>query len=400
MAKKKTLIIVVALAVLLLVTILGGRCLYNKALASGRKALIIESGYLPLLEAMELIKYKIVSNDATDYSFSKQDGGIDVVIDFYLNEERCVKGEYTFGLSGNILHADGIDYISGDKFAAITNVYVEYAEDGLVGYHSNYQGHDWTKVFAPLVAHSNGVYREADKNTIYNNSLDGMIQNYNLGHRVFENDFCMTTDGDLAVLHDWGSVVGEPMTAAQWKQQETIYGAKCRTMLIGDVLDQMIINKDMFMVTDTKTAQIGEQMKKEFQIIKDEAVKRDPELLNRIIPQIYNREMYTVVKDIYPFPSIIFTLYLTQETDDEIVSFVAENDDIKVVTIASDGSGRLHLAERLGEYDKLVYAHTPNAFGDIQALSQQGVDGFYTDFILPRDWKTYDEVVKGQATVQ
>jgi len=179
------------------------------------------------------------------------------------------------------------------------------------------------------------------------------------------------------------------MTAAQWKEHGEVKGVQCQTILLGDVLDQMVINKDMFLVTDTKTAKVGKNMKREFESIKSEAMKRDPELLQRIIPQIYNIDMYTVVTEIYPFQSIIFTLYKAEESDEEILDFMAAHDDIKVITTRGNEKGRLDLVGPLGERDKLVYAHTLNKRKEIEAMHKLGVYGIYTDFILPSDWETY-----------
>ena len=61
-------------------------------------------------------------------------------------------------------------------------------------------------------------------------------------------------------------------------------------MLIGDVFDQMIINRDMVLVTDIKSMEISKEDRiTQFKELVSEANKRDKELLDRVIPQIYHQ---------------------------------------------------------------------------------------------------------------
>lgn len=48
--------------------------------------------------------------------------------------------------------------------------------------------------------------------------------------------------------------------------------------------------------------------------------------------QIYNEPMLETVKEVHAFPSIIYTLYATQDTEDQVVDFVQKN-DIDAVTM-------------------------------------------------------------------
>ena len=375
----------------------------NKAvtLAVNEDALL-ENNYVPLNAIMELCGYSVKSQ-AAQYSYVKKDSGVDISVDFHFDDNKCVKNEYQFDLTEKIFWMDKVGYIQKDKLKEIINMDIAYQNGSLVVTPVEYDVHEWTTAFAPLVAHAGGIYREANRDTDYTNSLDTTIQNYNLGHRVFEFDFRLTTDGDLAVVHDWEDENGEKVrkTTAQWEAQNEVKGVACRTMLVDDVLDQMVINKDMFIITDTKTDKVGKNMEKQFQLIKKAAMERDPELLKRIIPQIYNMEMYEVVKKVHPFPSIIFTFYKTKETDDNLFDFVTAHDDIKVVATWAGEPGRFDLVQRLNEHGKLGYAHSLidheyslNAYEDIVIMKEKGIYGFYTDYLLPRDWQTYEEVSK------
>ena len=390
-AKKKLYILALIVGFALLGIL--AMCMTNAAKMemTSNDAELMQKGYIPLDKAMKLCKYKNTTNDEAKHVYTKKDSGLKIVIEFLFDENQCFKNEYQFDLAEAVIWSENLCYIKADKFKEIVNVEVTYADNQLLIKPIEYGIHEWTTAFVPVVAHAGGGYREGNQQIEYTNSLDAIIQNYNLGHRVFEIDFRLTSDQKLAAVHEWKDENGKKIkvTAKQWKEQENIFGLQYRTMLIGDVLDQMVINKDMFLITDTKTAKVGKKMNREFEWIVKEAKKRDPKLLERIIPQIYKREMYTAVTQIYPFQSIIFTLYLTKDTDSEILDFMASHDDIKVVTTWEDKRGRVDLAEPLKEYGKLVYAHTINDPEGIVAMQEKGVYGIYTDFLLPRDWQTY-----------
>ena len=395
-ASKKILQIAL-LAIGLIFLVGGGLFLYKKENPTGKIEVtasaeaLMADGYVPLSEAMKAGKYKGTIKDEAKAVFTKKDAGLTISIEFLFDENVCIKNEYQFDLTNAMVWSEGMCFIKQDKLKEIINIEVVYEDEALVIKPLEYDVHEWTTAFAPLVAHAGGGYRHGGKETTYTNSLDAIIQNYDLGHRVFEIDFRLTSDKELAAIHSWKDENGEniKMTAAQWKEHGEVKGVQCQTILLGDVLDQMVINKDMFLVTDTKTAKVGKNMKREFESIKSEAMKRDPELLQRIIPQIYNIDMYTVVTEIYPFQSIIFTLYKAEESDEEILDFMAAHDDIKVITTRGNEKGRLDLVGPLGERDKLVYAHTLNKRKEIEAMHKLGVYGIYTDFILPSDWETY-----------
>ncbi|MFD2881100.1 hypothetical protein ACFTAO_42795 [Paenibacillus rhizoplanae] len=66
------------------------------------------------------------------------------------------------------------------------------------------------------------------------------------------------------------------------------------------IVNLMEIYPDTYIVTDTKELE-AQQVTKQFQLIVEAARKKDPALLERIVPQIYSREMLEVVKQVYAF---------------------------------------------------------------------------------------------------
>ena len=334
---------------------------------------------------MELVGY---DQTEAEYTFVNRSSSVEINVTYNIEKSVCHKNDYTFSLENATTFFEDVCYIRKDILTDIVNAEFFYDEDVLTAKSRVYETHEWINAFAPLIAHAGGGLRQLEQNTIYTNSVEAVVQNYNLGHRVFEVDFLLTTDRRLVAVHDWGDVGEEPMSFEEWGQLTQIGGTDCTTMLIDDVLDQMVINKDMFLVTDTKISEVGEDMTEQFRIIKEEALKRDPALLERIIPQIYNRPMYESVIDVHPFKSIVFTLYLTPDTGEEVVEFVENHDDIKVVTLPG-GDGRIEFAESLAEIGKVVYVHTLNDYVSMHHFFGKGAYGIYTDYLLPQDIEVF-----------
>ena len=92
-------------------------------------------------------------------------------------------------------------------------------------------------------------------------------------------DFYLTSDRKLAAVHDWhqfGNKDGVALSSENWKKFKAQIAPESQdtytTMLISDVLDQMVINQDMVLITDTKSMEIPkEDMITQFQEIVSEA---------------------------------------------------------------------------------------------------------------------------------
>ncbi len=260
----------------------------------------------------------------------------------------------------------------------LSNGYTHLNDEQIISFNN----HQWTTKYPPLVAHAGGII----ENNIYSNSLEALILNYNLGHRIFEFDFCLTSDNHLAATHDWNNFDNKQLHSSEW-QKYKIFN-KFTTLEIGNILDELMINKDMYIITDTKEKS-KEKVTTQFKIIYAEAVRREKELLNRIIPQIYDEEMYSVIKKIYEFPSIIYTLYQTSSSDEKVFNFVKDKEDIKVITMwgdRADGQTGLEFINNLNKINKLVYVHTINEPEKIRYFLNRGVHGIYTDSFLPSDY--------------
>lgn len=360
---------------------------------------LLQSGYYPADDVLGQLQYEKLSGGGGYQSKS----GIQKVITLDLENEKASKNGYAFDIAGQWHRFLGRTYLGENMVEEMLQVQVAPGLLTTKVTPIEYSPHQWLTAFPNLIAHAGGTFRGQSYNTFYTNSLEAIEQNYSLGHRVFEIDFSLTSDGKLAAVHDWeqfGHANGVAMSSAEWLGFQT-YGSpvtesRFTSMLIGDILDQMMVNEDLFIVTDTKIADDQAAIRQQFMEIYNEASKRDLSLLNRIIPQIYNEEMLAVIQDVYPFPSVIYTLYMTQDSAEKVLDFVLSQDSIQTVTIPV-GHGVFFTQdffEALHANGKKVYTHTIHTYDDLTTYSALGVDGFYTGLLLPRDQLLYRDSEK------
>lgn len=366
---------------------------------------LMRQGYIPLNQSMELSGYSLIDNQKN--IFQKNIGEQTLTISFDLDLRQCQKNDYIFSIKSAIYKLRGKVYIKSSILTQITNdsykvskkgnVYIPVQEDNDI-----YVNHKWTK--EKLISHAGGGYRDGDQGDLsyYTNSYDALIQNYNLGARVFEFDFCMTTDGRLAAVHDWdkfANMDGEAVSSAEWANMSAnakpLTDGAYTTMFIEDILDQMMINQDMYLVTDFKFDELNEaEMTLLFHTLMDAVEKRDTTLAHRIIPQIYSEEMYDWIMNIYPFESIIFTCYKTTEDAKDIIQFCSEKENIHVIT-AKYGDKRFdeNIIKRIHRKKLLFYNHTISSYPKLYECFANGVDGVYSNLFLPQDIDVYKKSI-------
>ena len=144
---------------------------------------------------------------------------------------------------------------------------------------------------------------------------------------------------------------------------------------------------DIWIVLDSKVED-AEDIKKQYGNMIQIAERLEvQEVLDRLIIQLYNEEMYEVVNQIYPFKEYIFTLY--RRWDGSLEEFTqlcrwSVAHDVDIITMWADlaNDDVLKVAER---YDIDVYVHTVNNCDDALGFLKRGVKGIYTDFIIPSE---------------
>ena len=282
---------------------------------------------------------------------------------------------------------EGVSYISQTTLISTLDWHVYEQEEAL--YIDNFP-FDYSWTMYPYVAHAMGGI---DGNT-YTNSLEAFMANYKNGHRIFEVDLSFTSDNKLAAIHDWSAEItvgicefplteeqlGRPLSEAEFKELK-IKGLYT-PLTFEDIVQLMNKFPDIYIVTDTKETE-EPYITSQFQYIVDTVTAVNPDLLDRIIPQIYNEEMYYHIMELYDWNSIIYTLYnqLSEFSTLEVVDFSRQN-GIRVITTFPGRADSLMLKDLL-DSNCLIYLHTFNSLEDIKPFQEIGIHGFYTDFLKP-----------------
>ncbi|UVI28526.1 phosphatidylinositol-specific phospholipase C/glycerophosphodiester phosphodiesterase family protein [Paenibacillus spongiae] len=247
---------------------------------------------------------------------------------------------------------------------------------------------EWTNY--ELVAHGLG---EIDSYT-YTNTLEAFELNYGKGHRLFEVDLQLTSDNYLISRHDW-----EPYLYKRFEQEAPPEGLEGKP-LTREAIKSLKVHKsyqildfeellgllkkypDVYFITDTKDMD-SKLVEKQFQAMIT-AAGEDLSLLQRVIPQVYNQNMYHQVDAMFQFPSYIYTLYMSPDTQKQVLSFVKDNSRIDAVTMP-ETLAKSYFLKQLKRAGVKTYVHTINDTNKMHDYLRQGTYGFYTDSI------TYDE---------
>ncbi|SCG81810.1 sulfatase [Proteiniborus sp. DW1] len=223
-----------------------------------------------------------------------------------------------------------------------------------------------------LISHAggqiNGLY--------YTNSREAIDKSYENGYKFIELDFQWTSDENLVLIHDWEerveelfSVEPKMYTTEEFKNLNMINGLT--QMTIEDLAEWLYEHKDVYIVTDIKS-----ENQKALKLIKE----KYPDLINQFIPQIYKLDEFIPVQGL-GYSNIILTLYASTYPDEELIDFVRRH-EIFAITMPIERA-RTVLPEKLKKENIFVYTHTINDSELRKELEAKGIDGFYTDEILP-----------------
>ncbi|MDY3946706.1 MAG: sulfatase-like hydrolase/transferase [Ezakiella sp.] len=219
----------------------------------------------------------------------------------------------------------------------------------------------------------------------YTNMLEALDENYKRGKRYFEIDFEFTTDNKPVAIHSWDGFLskffGVTPKDCPFESEECTISYSYDEFMAFDELHgytQMDLNillkwikthKDAYIITDAKSNNISLA-----NMIKNTA----PELMDRIIIQIYNRSEYPEIKNL-GFDKIIYTLYRSTDSEDTVLNF-AKNNKLYGVTVEHKRF-KLGFGNRLLKEGIDLFIHTVNDIDEANRLIQLGVKGVYTDVL-------------------
>jgi len=237
----------------------------------------------------------------------------------------------------------------------------------------------------PVVVHGLGFI----EGHYVTNSLDALLVNYKRGFRVFEIDLNMTSDGHLVARHDWtpghyqylGQAyppVAGPIPFETFMSLK-IHG-KYKPASWEDILKVMKEHPDLYVITDTKERG-KDQVRRTFSYLVKAAKKVDPNILDRIIPQIYDPAMLSYIQSYHNLRHIIYTLYhhIHIQSPEQLADWSVRNH----ITAVAAFPFRLKEDMRTALQKKgiLIYAHTINNPAEAAAYRAQGI-GIYTDYLF------------------
>lgn len=241
--------------------------------------------------------------------------------------------------------------------------------------------YSWTDI-SPYIAHALGGILGSN----YSNSYEGFLLNYELGQRIFEADFNLTEDGDVVLLHtdeEWKHRLtsnGQPLTTDNFLS--ALYDTQFHTLNYQTLIDLMISHPDVYLITDSKYLDEA-RITQEFSQIVTYATAKDPSVLDRFIVQIYTPEMLDSVMKIYPWRSVIYTLYQDPNWTPESVVAFAQASGVKLITIHWSLITP-EIATLWHEAGLTIASFTLNDLAGVKHLRHDyGVKLFYTDYLLP-----------------
>lgn len=209
----------------------------------------------------------------------------------------------------------------------------------------------------------------------YTNSYEAFVSNYLKGYRLFETDLVNTADGELIASHDFSQNKAR-MTVEQF--QGSLIMGKFHSLTMTEILQLMIDYPDFYLIIDSKESNT-EHIRRQFEILVSEAIRLDPILLERIIPEIFSPTMYETVMNIYPFPNTIYSLYKSNASASSIVKFVKEKQISAVAMPAYRVIVNPTLVNALSKLGVKSYVHTVDNIRTMQVLKSIGVHGVYTN---------------------
>jgi glycerophosphoryl diester phosphodiesterase len=210
----------------------------------------------------------------------------------------------------------------------------------------------------------------------YTNSLEAFNANFGRGHRFFEMDLSWTSDDQLVLIHDW-----EGLFPSLFRQRKDVgvptldeflrlrMRGKLTPLSFAELADWLHAHTGAKIITDVK-----EDNLRALRRISDEF----PDLVGRIIPQIYTFEEFKAAWNM-GYRNIILTLYVKEYPDEAVLNFAQSHRLFGVTMRAERARGPLPKLLRTARTP--VFAHTVNSQAEERELKANGVSGVYTDFL-------------------
>jgi len=229
---------------------------------------------------------------------------------------------------------------------------------------------DWLGADTNLIAAALGGW-DGLTNT---NSREAFLHNYEQGFRAFVFGTQFSADG---ILFGICAAMRTPLFTF-WQEQEL---APYTLMPFEEIVELMLEYDDWYLITDTKYHNNMQALQSSFEYMLDAVNNADPNLLNRIIVQVYNQRMYYFMISNFPFSAYIYNIYASADSNEEVLEFV-EKAGMAVVAMPITRATPEFL-EALNGLGVASLVHSTNYLREIRNLFEMGVIGVYTHFAIP-----------------
>ena len=233
--------------------------------------------------------------------------------------------------------------------------------------------------FRPLrIAHAGGIV----EGKYVTNSFDALNLNIQKGFAYFELDFNFTSDGQLACIHDWDKSFerqfGFPLISLPTlKEFKRLVKNSAR-------FDMCTLDRLIPWLNEHPTAKIVTDVKGRGNNIRALRIMAEkiPDFGNRIIPQIYHPESYSIAKDM-GYEQVIWTLYRYKGSNDDVIKWVDQFNGPFAITMP-EYRATSPLPMLLARKHIPTYVHTINKREQANVLLNRfSVTELYTDSLYP-----------------
>lgn len=227
----------------------------------------------------------------------------------------------------------------------------------------------------------------------YSNCLEGFLENYEEGHRIFEVDMELTSDNKIVLWHDWKRQFCSKYREGRTPTYAEFMGSRIydeyTPMDLEGLLKLMDQYPDVRIITDSKHSS-STIVKKQFKAIVSTANQLGiPEVLDRFIVELYTKDMYRVVEEIHHFPEYILTLYKllgkapSKSRLQDLASFCKKKGINTIAMYAKWWNPKYKGYVKSYGVDLALY--TVNDPDDAEDYFDEGVNALFTDFLPPLD---------------
>lgn len=240
----------------------------------------------------------------------------------------------------------------------------------------------------PRIAHAGGRWNGMD----YTNSQEALEANGG-DFGLIEIDLAWTSDERLVCLHDWdagflaqdGALPGGPLPLVEFEARAK--AAPYHPCTLASLADWLRGHEGVRVVLDLKAGALDAY---------DAIAGTYPDLLDRLVPQVYQPEDWARVRDM-GYDDVIWTLYRYDGDTDAVLGWLARMDLPGLVMPPERLEAGLALRARAAT-GVLTWVHTVNSRAELEAVLEAGAAEVFTDVLKPAPMLRYEVESSGYVS--